>query len=90
MDQTAKIPSAALPRPEVERDWTRSLWNWATWISLLVLLVWSWGPAEMSRWIYLFSDAGNMAEYASGFLHPDFSEWRYYAVEMLSTIQIAL
>ena len=90
MDQTAKIASAAAARPEVEREWSRSLWSWVSWIALVVLLAWSWVPAEMSRWTYLFSDAGNMAEYARGFLHPDFSEWRYYLVEMLSTIQIAL
>jgi phosphonate transport system permease protein len=90
MDQTAKIASVASARPEVEREWSRSLWTWAIWISLLVLLAWSWAPAEMGRWTYLFSDAGNMAEYASGFLRPDFSQWRYYLSEMLATIQIAL
>lgn len=50
----------------------------------------SWGPAEMGNWTFLFSDAGNMAEYASGFLRPDFSEWRSYLEEMIVTIQIAL
>ncbi|RUM98420.1 phosphonate ABC transporter, permease protein PhnE [Pseudaminobacter arsenicus] len=90
MDQTAKIASVASARPEVEREWSRSLGTWATWVALLILLVWSWAPAEMSRWTYLFSDAGNMAEYASGFLRPDFSQWRYYIEEMLITIQIAL
>lgn len=90
MDQSAKIETAAFARPDVERDWSRSLWIWATWVSLLVLLAWSWAPAEMDRWTYLFSDAGNMAEYAGGFLRPDFSQWRYYLSEMLDTIQIAL
>ncbi|MGB3390101.1 MAG: phosphonate ABC transporter, permease protein PhnE [Pseudaminobacter sp.] len=90
MDQTAKIASVDPVRPEVERDWSRSLWTWTTWTALFVLLVWSWAPAEMFRWTFLFSDAGNMAEYARGFLRPDFSQWRYYIEEMVVTVQIAL
>ena len=50
----------------------------------------SWGPAEMGNWTYLFSDSGNMAEYASGFLRPVFGDWRSYLEEMIITIQIAL
>ncbi|WP_371826998.1 phosphonate ABC transporter, permease protein PhnE [Microvirga sp. VF16] len=57
---------------------------------LVAALSWSWGPAEISRWTYLFTDSGNMAEYAAGFLRPDFSGWRHYLEEMLVTIQIAL
>lgn len=83
-------PAAPAKRPEVARDWTRSVATTLAWVVLLALLVWSWQPAEMSRWTFLFSDAGNMAEYASGFLRPDFSEWRYYLQEMVVTIQIAL
>ncbi len=91
MSQTTNIANVPEPaRPEVERDWARSLWTIASWVVLAVLLVWSWAPAEMARWTYLFSDAGNMAEYASGFAQPDFSQWRYYLDEMLVTIQIAL
>lgn len=90
MNQTAKIATADAARPDVERDWSRTLWTWVTWVTLAVLLVWSWAPAELSRWTYLFSDGGNMVEYASGFARPDFTEWRYYLEEMVSTIQIAL
>lgn len=90
MDHTAKIMSPEQVRPDVERNWTRGAWTTASWIILVLLLVWSWAPAEMSRWTFLVTDAGNMAEYASGFARPDFSEWRYYMQEMLVTIQIAL
>ncbi len=38
----------------------------------------------------LFRDAGNMAEYASGFFPPDFSDWRHYLGELVVTLQIAL
>ncbi len=53
-------------------------------------LAWSWVPADMGRWTYLFTDAGNMAEYGSAFLHPDFSEWQLYLSEMIVTVQIAI
>ncbi|WP_245519195.1 phosphonate ABC transporter, permease protein PhnE [Neorhizobium sp. JUb45] len=59
-------------------------------LTVIAALAYSWGPAEMGRWTYLFTDAGNMAEYASGFLKPDFSEWRFYLEEMVVTVQIAL
>ncbi|MBS9719533.1 phosphonate ABC transporter, permease protein PhnE [Tianweitania sp. BSSL-BM11] len=57
---------------------------------LITALGISWGPAEMGNWTYLFTDSGNMAEYASGFLQPDFGQWRSYLEEMIVTIQIAL
>ncbi|MFE0018939.1 phosphonate ABC transporter, permease protein PhnE [Mesorhizobium sp. NPDC059054] len=90
MTQTTHIGETAKPRPEIGRDWTRDAWTAVTWIGLVLLLIWSWAPAEMFRWTYLFTDAGNMAQYASGFSHPNFGEWRYYLQEMLVTIQIAL
>jgi phosphonate transport system permease protein len=90
MTHTADLTSREPVRTDVERDWTRSAWTTLTWIVLIILLGWSWAPAEMSRWTFLFSDGGNMAEYASGFARPDFSEWRYYLEEMVVTIQIAL
>ncbi|GGE49332.1 phosphonate ABC transporter, permease protein PhnE [Agaricicola taiwanensis] len=80
---------AAVPPKDPAHDrggWRMSVLALVFAIALAV----SWGPAEMSRWTYLFSDAGNMADYASGFLKPDFSEWRYYLEEMTVTIQIAL
>lgn len=79
----------AAPAPEAARA-SGSLRNLVLLAILLAVLAFSWGPAEMGRWTYLFTDAGNMAEYASGFLHPDFRDWRYYLEEMVVTIQIAL
>lgn len=78
------------PRPEIARDWSRSIWTSALWLGLAILLAWSWSGADMSRWTFLFSDAGNMGDYIKGFLSPNFAEWRYYLQEMLATIQIAL
>ena len=38
----------------------------------------------------LLRDAGNMAQYASGFFPPDFRDWRHYLQEMIVTLQIAV
>lgn len=59
-------------------------------LGLVAALAISWGPAEMERWTYLFSDSGNMAAYAKDFLKPDFSTWQYYLEEMVVTVQIAV
>jgi phosphonate transport system permease protein len=85
-------PSVAVPpsRPEEERDWSRTLFTWAVWGGLILSLVWSWTPAEMGRWTYLFTDGGNMAEYASAFLSPSFRDFDYYLEEMVLTVQIAI
>ncbi|TKT74657.1 phosphonate ABC transporter, permease protein PhnE [Aquamicrobium sp. LC103] len=90
MTDLAEMSASAKQRPEIGRDWTRSLSNLLMWGGLAGLLMWSWAPAEMNRWPFLFTDAGNMAQYASGFAQPNFAEWRYYLQEMVVTIQIAL
>ncbi|GGD21192.1 phosphonate ABC transporter, permease protein PhnE [Aureimonas glaciei] len=77
-------------KPMIERRWSETVWSYVTWAALAIALVWSWGPAEMGRWTYLFTDADNMAQYASGFLSPDFKDWNYYVGEMIVTVQIAL
>lgn len=96
MDETAtangvngaarKRPDA--PAPEAARAAGR-LRNLGLLVVLIAALAVSWGPVEMGRWTYLFTDFDNMAEYASGFLKPDFKDWRYYLEEMVVTIQIA-
>ena len=86
-DATHTAPAV---KPMIERNWSEVVWGYVTWIALIALLAWSWGPAEMGRWTYLFTDADNMANYASGFLSPDFKDWNYYVREMIVTIQIAL
>lgn len=64
------------------------LW-YLSWGALLALLAASWQGADM-RPMALFSDAGNMATYASEFFPPNFADWRIYVEEMLITLQIAL
>ena len=60
------------------------------WAVLAGLLAWSFHPAEVYRAPGLVTDAGNMASYASGFLSPNFKEWRYYLSELVVTVQIAI
>lgn len=82
----AERHAAALP----PRDWSRTLFNALIWGGLAAALVWSWAPAEMYRFVSLFTDAGNMAEYASGFLRPSFKDLGYYISEIILTVQIAI
>ncbi len=64
--------------------------SWLLWLTIAALLAWSWGPTEMRKVGQLVTDWRNMAEFASGFLRPNFHEWEAYAWEMLETVQIAI
>ncbi len=83
---TVPTPAVAVP----PRDWSRTLFNLVAWGGLAAALAWSFAPAEMYRFVSLFTDAGNMAEYASGFLRPSFKDIHYYVEEMILTVQIAV
>jgi phosphonate transport system permease protein len=77
---------APAPLPPAPRTSTASLLMWGV---LLALLAGSWRGADM-RPLDLLRDAGNIAQYASGFFPPNFAEWRYYLAELVVTLQIAL
>ena len=64
--------------------------TYLAWLVMIAIFAWAYKPAEMDRWIYLFTDAGNMLQYAKGFTDPNFHDWRYYLEEMVLTVQIAL
>lgn len=66
------------------------LYRLLIWGGLALVLAWSYYPAEVYRFVSLYTDAGNMAEYASGFLSPNFRDWEYYVSEMILTVQIAI
>lgn len=72
------------------RDWRRTAYRWLIGLALVFVLGWSFAPAEMYLFVNLFTDAGNMAEYASGFLSPNFHDWDYYVDEMVLTVEIAI
>lgn len=79
----APMPAPALVPP---RGSFATLFLWAV---LLAMLAASWKGADM-RPLDLFRDSGNMAQYASGFLPPDFHDWRSYLAELVVTLEIAL
>ncbi|MDP8916285.1 MAG: phosphonate ABC transporter, permease protein PhnE [Pseudomonadota bacterium] len=79
----------AAPPPPV-RPVRDRLFDLLVWGGLAVLLLISIGPVELRNFPLLFTNAGNMGEFASGFLRPDFSRWTRLAGEMWETVQIAL
>lgn len=71
------------------RDPGRTAFAVLAWGGLALCLAWSFMPAEIYRFVNLFTDAGNMAEYASGFLTPNFRDVDDYLSETILTVQIA-
>ncbi|MFN0264513.1 phosphonate ABC transporter, permease protein PhnE [Tepidamorphus sp. 3E244] len=82
--------TASEPITIPQKSLKHTLTTYAGWIVMIGLLGWAYYPAEINRWVYLFIDAGNMAQYAKGFMEPNFRDWRYYLEEMVLTVQIAL
>lgn len=64
--------------------------NWLIWLTLTVLLIWSWAPTEMHKVANLVTDWRNMVEFASGFAEPNFHNGWAYLTEMIETVQIAI
>jgi phosphonate transport system permease protein len=85
MSQTAP---AVLEPPS--RPFGQRVFDFALWGGIIVLLIASFGPAEISKFPLLFSNSDNMRQFASGFLNPDFSNWRDLIEKMWLTIQMAL
>jgi phosphonate transport system permease protein len=56
---------------------------------LAAVLAWAWQGSEM-RPLDLYAYRHNMVAYLSGFLTPDFSDWRAYLHQTAVTIQIAI
>jgi phosphonate transport system permease protein len=68
---------------------SRKLLRLAGGMAMAVVLMWAWQGSEM-RPLDLYTYRGNMAAYLSGFLTPDFSDWRAYLHQTAVTIQIAI
>jgi phosphonate transport system permease protein len=85
---TTTEKSEHIPLPA--RDWGRTAYGVLIWAAVVFLLVWGFEPAEVYRVVNLFTDASNMAEYAAGFLHPNFRDFDFYVSEMILTVQIAV
>lgn len=76
---------AAILNPNSKPSWLSLLF----WAIAIAGLAWSWQGAEIAP-MKLYNDAGNMAELASDFFPPDFSDLSYYLEEMLVTLHIAV
>lgn len=72
------------------RPFGQRVFDFVLWGGIIVLLIASFGPAEISKFPLLFSNSDNMRQFASGFLNPDFSNWRDLIEKMWLTIQMAL
>ncbi|MFV0474061.1 MAG: phosphonate ABC transporter, permease protein PhnE [Pikeienuella sp.] len=99
IDKTLADVIADKPRaPEISADVLRQLKpQWkdtaayaAGALIIAFALALAYGPAEVYNWTLLITDAPNMAEFAGGFLTPNFGDWRTYADKMLETVYIAL
>jgi phosphonate transport system permease protein len=80
---------APVPPPPV-RPLAQRLVDLVVWGGVVVLLLVSFGPVELSRAGRLFTKSANMREFARDFAHPDFGDWKIYVAQMWLTIQIAL
>lgn len=80
--------------PETLKPPTRSLgdvaFDVALWGGIALVLIVSFGPAEMAKLPLVFSNSDNMRQFGSDFVHPDFSDWKLLVAQMWLTIQIAL
>jgi len=83
-DQAGQIPEPP------SRPLTQRLLDILVWGGIIVLLLVSMGPVQLSRLPLLFSKSSNMQEFVTGFVHPDFGEWRTYVSAMWMTVEIAL
>lgn len=80
------LSGITVPRPPLPQRLRKA----AIWLILILLLAWSWAPAEMWKVANLVTDWRNMAEFGSAFINPNFHDWDLYVSEMVVTIQIAV
>jgi phosphonate transport system permease protein len=86
---TAAQPPADLLKPPSPPLGQRAF-DIILWGGIVVLLIISFGPAELNKFPLLFSNSENMRQFGAGFLNPDFSGWRDLVEKMWLTIQMAL
>ncbi len=82
-------PAAVIPPPP-RIPLAQKLINMLLLGVLAVMLAGSVQSVDLDRIRLVFSNSGNMREFATAFLHPDFSQWKTYVAQMWLTIQIAL
>ena len=82
-------PEASVLAPP-RRPLGQQVFDIALWGGIIILLIIAFGPAEMNKFPLLFSKSENMRQFGSGFLHPDFSDWKDLVAKMWLPIQMAL
>jgi phosphonate transport system permease protein len=60
------------------------------WGGVAVMLLASFGPAEIRKLPLLFVNSKNIQEFSQDLLQPDFGLWKLYLAQMWLTVQIAL
>lgn len=83
----ANIANVAAPPTKSASD---KLYDLLVWGGIILLLVISFGPAEISKVTRLFTNSENMQIFTTRLTKPDFGEWLLYAQQMWLTVQIAL
>lgn len=86
---TPATTTAAVPPPPT-RTLAQRAPDFVIWGALAILLLISFGPAELYKLPLLFAQSSNMAELGRGFLTPDFTHWQLYVSKMWQTIQMAI
>ncbi len=81
-------PARDIPIPMPTRK--ERIFDYLCWGGFAVLLVWSFGPADMNRLGEIFTGGGNMAMLLGDFFEPNFRYWRTYLDLMLETVQMAV
>lgn len=89
------MTDAVAAKPEgIPKPPTKSLGAWALdlliWGGVAALLIYSFGPVELSHSTRLFSNNEHTQNFARELLRPDFADWRVFVGKMWETIQIAL
>lgn len=86
MHRTLKAQEIAVPRP----DFSRLVYTWIIWSGFILMLAWSFVPAEMHRLTEVVTGAENMAVIMGDFAHPSFRYWRDWMGLMVETVQMAI
>ncbi|MEL7526050.1 MAG: phosphonate ABC transporter, permease protein PhnE [Pseudomonadota bacterium] len=91
MPSTVDLINKAEPELRVPgRETQEKVFDVLIWGGLLVMLVWSFRPADMHRLGDVLTGGGNMALLLKDFLEPNFRYWHSYFDLMLETVQMAV
>lgn len=88
-DAAAKPAATAIPNPP-----SKSLGAWLLdvliWGGVGAVLVYSFGPVELTHVTKLFGNNEHTKDFVSELLRPDFTNWKLFVSKMWQTVQIAL